>query len=77
MEAAAEQEILYTVIYLSIATSPEHRTLTICQCSIYASKTIEEIAAAKSNNTLNGFQVNFQQVRCRVRARRSSSQLLT
>lgn len=35
------------------------------QSSIYATKSIEEIAAAKRNhnNTLNGPQVHFQQVK--------------
>lgn len=31
--------------------------------ALYASKTIEELAAAKTNNTVNGQQVLFQQVR--------------
>ena len=36
---------------------------TLYTAALYASKTIEEIASAKVNNTLNGPQVIFQQVR--------------
>jgi hypothetical protein len=36
---------------------------TLYTAALYASKTIEEIASAKKNNTLNGPQVIFQQVR--------------
>lgn len=36
---------------------------TLYVAAMYAKKTIEEIAAAKSNNTINGPQVIFQQVR--------------
>ncbi|KAF2712255.1 FMN-dependent alpha-hydroxy acid dehydrogenase [Pleomassaria siparia CBS 279.74] len=35
---------------------------TLYTAALYASKTIEEIAAAKSNDTLNGPQVLFQQI---------------
>ena len=35
---------------------------TLYNAALYASKTIEELAAVKSNNTLNGPQVIFQQV---------------
>ncbi|KAH7139422.1 S-2-hydroxy-acid oxidase [Dendryphion nanum] len=35
---------------------------TLYTAALYASKTIEEIASAKSNNTLNGPQVIFQQI---------------
>jgi L-lactate dehydrogenase (cytochrome) len=38
---------------------------TLYTAALYASKTIEELAAVKSNNTLNGPQVIFQQVSIR------------